>query len=108
MVDFLHLYSNFDRILCKQTVETLTRRRVFWHLIWVHTVSLCHTKRTLGLNGLNGKCIKGLIWPPLEPKYESCFSPFSSDRFIRRITQCKTLAFIKNLLVAMVTKLPTK
>ena len=28
-------------------------------------------------------CIKGLIWP----KSESCFSPISSDWFIRRITQ---------------------
>ena len=25
------------------------------------------------------KCIKGLIWPPLEPKTERCFSPISSD-----------------------------
>ena len=23
-------------------------------------------------------CIKGLFWPPLEPKIESCFSPISS------------------------------
>ena len=32
-------------------------------------------------------CIKGLIWPPLEPKTESCFSSISIDWFIRRITQ---------------------
>ena len=25
-----------------------------------------------------GTCIKGLFWPPLEPKTESCFSPNSS------------------------------
>ena len=25
-----------------------------------------------------GMCIKGLFWPPLEPKTESCFSPISS------------------------------
>ena len=31
-------------------------------------------------------CIKGLIWPPLEPKTASCFSPISSDWFIERIT----------------------
>ena len=42
----------------------------------------------VGLYILNGKlqhmciergtCIKGLFWPPLEPKTESCFSPISS------------------------------
>ena len=31
--------------------------------------------------------IKGLKLPPLEPKSESCFSPISSDWFIRRVTQ---------------------
>ena len=55
-----------------------------------------------------GTCIKGLIWPPLEPKSESCFSPISFDWFIRRITQCKTLAFIKILMVSMVTKKANK
>ena len=34
-----------------------------------------------------GTCIKGLFWPPLEPKTESCFSPISSCFFIRRIAQ---------------------
>ena len=34
-----------------------------------------------------GMCIKGLFWPPLEPKTESCFSPISSFWFIRRIAQ---------------------
>ena len=32
-----------------------------------------------------GTCIKGLFWPPLEPKTESCFSPIPSYSFIRRI-----------------------
>ena len=32
-----------------------------------------------------GTCIKGLFWPPLEPKTESCFSLISSYWFIRRI-----------------------
>ena len=32
-----------------------------------------------------GMCLKGLIWPPLEPKSESCFSPISSDWFNRII-----------------------
>ena len=34
-----------------------------------------------------GMCIKGLFWPPLEPKTESYFSPISSYWFVRRITQ---------------------
>ena len=34
-----------------------------------------------------GTCIKGLFWPPLEPKTESCFSPISSYWCIRRIAQ---------------------
>ena len=39
----------------KQTVETLIRR-----LIWVCTVCICPTKRTLGLYGLNvGFIVKG-------------------------------------------------
>ena len=34
-----------------------------------------------------GMCIKGLFWPPLDPKTESGFSPISSYWFIRRIAQ---------------------
>ena len=34
-----------------------------------------------------GKCIKGLFWPPLEPKIEDCISPISSYWFIRRKAQ---------------------
>ena len=34
-----------------------------------------------------GTCIKALIWPPLEPKSGSCFSPISSELFSRRITE---------------------
>ena len=33
-----------------------------------------------------GTCIKGLIWPPLEPKTENCFSQISFDWLIRRMT----------------------
>ena len=50
---------------------------------------------------LKGMRIKGLFWPPLEPKTESCFSPISSYWFIK----CKILAFIFLLPVAMVTKM---
>ena len=35
----------------------------------------------------SGTCIKGLFWPPLEPKTENCFSPISFNWFIRRITE---------------------
>ena len=34
-----------------------------------------------------GMCIKGLIWPPLEPKTENCFSQISFVWFIRRMTE---------------------
>ena len=48
---YFHLYSNFNRTPCKQSVENLIRRRVLC-LIWVCTVCRCPTKRTLGLNML--------------------------------------------------------
>ena len=34
-----------------------------------------------------GMCIKGLIWPPFEPKTEVCFSQISFDWFSRRMTE---------------------
>ena len=46
---FKIFYSLSNRIFCKQTVETLIKRRVLWRLIWVCTVCICPTKRTLGL-----------------------------------------------------------
>ena len=52
--------------------------------------------------------IKGLIWPPLEPKAESCFSPISFDWFIRRITQVYISGIYLTLSVAMVTKMADK
>ena len=48
---YFHIYSNFNRTFCKQTVETLIRRRVLRRLIWVCTVCLCPTQWTLGLYG---------------------------------------------------------
>ena len=50
-------------------------------------------------------CIKGLIWPPLEPKTENCFSPISFDWFIRRITEVYNFS---NFTIAMVTKMANK
>ena len=46
-------YSVFYIVSCKQTVETPIRCRFLRHLVWVCTVCLCPTKRTLGLYGLN-------------------------------------------------------
>ena len=37
-------YSNFERSICKQTVETLIRRRDLWRLILVCTVCICLQK----------------------------------------------------------------
>ena len=44
-----HLYSNFKRNFCKQTVENLIRRTFLRCLILFCTVCRCPTKRTLGL-----------------------------------------------------------
>ena len=44
-----HFYSNLNRTFYKQLAETLIRRHILWRLIWVCTVCLCPTKRTLGL-----------------------------------------------------------
>ena len=44
-----------------------------------YTTPICQSER--------GTCIKGLIWPPLEPKTENCFSQISFDWFIRRMTE---------------------
>ena len=43
MCFFFHFYSSFNRKLCKQTVETLIRCRILWHLIWVCAICLCPT-----------------------------------------------------------------
>ena len=52
-----------------------------------------------------GTCIKGLFWPPLEPKTESFFSLISYYWFIRRIAQVHNSGIYFNLLVPMVTKM---
>ena len=48
---FLFLFK-FVRAFCKQSVETLIRRRILQPLIWVSAVFLRPTKRMLGLYGL--------------------------------------------------------
>ena len=51
---YFSFFIQVNRKLCKQTVETLIRRRILWHLVWVCTICLYPTKRTLGIYGL--KC----------------------------------------------------
>ena len=53
-------------------------------------------------------CIKGLIWPPLDPKTENCFSHISFDWFIRRMTKVYNFGIYLNDTVAMVTKMADK
>ena len=53
---FFHFYSNLDRIIWKQTLETrirVDRRCILRSLVWVCTVCIPPTKRMLGLYGLN-------------------------------------------------------
>ena len=45
---YFSFYSHFKRTFCRQTLKTPIRRRVQRRLIWVCTVCLCPTKRTLG------------------------------------------------------------
>ena len=47
--------SVFNWNFCKQTVKTLIRCHIMWHLIWVCTVCLCPTKVTPGLLGLKSE-----------------------------------------------------
>ena len=47
-----HFYSISNRNSCKQTMQTLVRRRILRRLIWVCTVCLGPKNGTLGLYGL--------------------------------------------------------
>ena len=38
---YFSFISNYHRMFCQQTEETLIRRHVLWRLIWVRTVYLC-------------------------------------------------------------------
>ena len=51
VVGGIFLFFFFDGTLYKQSVDTLVRRRVLWHLIWVCMLRLCPIKRTLVLKG---------------------------------------------------------
>ena len=75
-VVFFVFNSYFNRKFCKQTMDTLIRRRVLRRLIWVCTVCLCPTKRTPCLYGLRlrssviyvhgcpGSSLPVIIWTP--------------------------------------------
>ena len=54
-----HFYSNFYRTFCKQTVETLIRRHIVWHLIRVCAVCLCPRKKDARLIWVNIKFLVG-------------------------------------------------
>ena len=57
------------------------------NLIILHCSPLqCNIKRAT--------CIKGLLWPPLEPKTESCFHQFLLFGLLEELPKCKILAFI--------------
>ena len=49
---YFSFYSNLNRTLYKQIVDTLIRRLILWRLVWVCTICLHPTKRTPGLYGL--------------------------------------------------------
>ena len=72
---------------------------VMWHIKSKGVIS------RQGYTEQRGTCIKGLIWPPLEPKTESYFSSISSYWFIRRMIQVYNSGIYLNLMVAMVTKM---
>ena len=65
-------------------------------------------KQSIVIRLQRGTCIKGLFWPPLEPKVENCFSPISFDWFIRKILEVKNFGIYSNFTVAMVTKMANK
>ena len=60
----VHFYSNSNRALYEQTIETLIRRHHLWHLNWVCTVCICPTKRFIWVKRLVSSrhlCIKRLV-----------------------------------------------
>ena len=69
----------------KLFVRTKKYSLIFASIIYYSKYDTFDTDHFLSIK--RGTCIKGLFWPPLEPKTESCFSPISSYWFIRRIAQ---------------------
>ena len=75
-----HFYSNFNKTLFKQTVETLIRRRVLRCLVRVCTICLRPTKWTQGLNGLTWN---QLIKCKRQMTYINASIEYSQDMWIR-------------------------
>ena len=58
---------------------------------------------------VKGTCIKGLIWPPMEPKkMKIAVHKFLSIGILEEWLKSKILAFFINFTVAMVTKMADK
>ena len=84
--------SNYNRTICKQTLETLIIRRVLWHLIWVCIVCLFPTKRTLGLTPCmlrNCSCFRCRLLTFLKTDFEKKAVSRS------RLTFCRSLSGYK-------------
>ena len=86
-----HTHLHFERDAWIRLLEQIKRKNTtFTKQEGQSSIILCLLVKKWFVDTLSSqraKCIKGLIWPPLEPKSESCFSSISSDWFMRRITQ---------------------
>ena len=68
------------------TRSLIRAMNILWLLLWIHrsVIAISHVPWwPYFLTEQRGTCIKGLFWPPLEPKTESYFSPISSSWFVR-------------------------
>ena len=63
---YFYFHSNFNRVFCKQTVQTLIRRPIMQHPIWVCTICICPTKRTLGIYGLRLQYPLNIAYPGIQ------------------------------------------
>ena len=70
-------------VLYCQAMKAQAYTHTHLSLFCLHTQSM----DVVDYSGQRGTCIKGLFWPPIEPKTENCFSPISFNWFIRRITE---------------------
>ena len=89
-------YQNSNRTFCKQTVETLIRRRVLRRLIWVCTVCLCPTKKTLGLKTFINIEYMILLFNWKYTHYEICAKLYNNHILN---TFCRCLPFQVNVFI---------
>ena len=94
--EFKRCVSNYDFLLYKfYLVVLFLILSINWYFNMYLTLfvlvyaSNTHAHLTTAVSLKRGTCIKGLFWPPLEPKTENfnCFSPISSYWVIRRIAK---------------------